>query len=103
MMRWPSRDPEDYMTRGHWEDDPPAWLARLRGTTNPDRPPWRLVASATLAGVAAGALIEAVEGSGASQMLPFLVALLARTLLDAAWWLTRKRRQASHRPAKRSV
>jgi len=95
-MRWPSKDRGDYMTRGRWEDNPPPWLARLRGTPNPDPVPLLLACLATVLGLAAGAVAEIIQGPGASLMLPFLGVLLARTALDATWWLTRRHRQARH-------
>ena len=60
-MRWPSKDPADYQTRGRWEGrGVPRWLAWLgvgkRST------PYRYVLAGSAAGIALGAAVAVVLG-----------------------------------------
>ena len=93
-MPWPSKDPEDYMAPARWDDDPPGWLARLRGKPHPDPVPLPLMIAVLVVGLAIGAAIELFRNPHDDLWLPvFWCGLIACWGLDFVWWLTRKRRR----------
>lgn len=92
-MRWPSKDPDDYMQPARWDVQPPHWVARRRGLPIPDPTPFWMNLYAMLGGLVAGGVLgealyrDAIAGA-------WLGTLLAQSAVQLGWRLKHRRGDA---------
>jgi len=89
-MRWPSKDPDDYMQPSRWETDPPRWLARRRGLPVPDPTPYWMNLCATFGGFIAGGVFGEALG-GDAMMCAWLGTFLAQGAVQLGWRIKHRR------------
>ena len=94
IVRWPSKDPDDYMQPGRWETDPPRWVARLRGQPTPDPTPFWINLCASFGGFVAGGVIGEAVGSVALTGAG-LGTILAQLAVAAGWRLKHRAQRRS--------
>jgi hypothetical protein len=92
-MPWPSKDPDDYAERGRWEGTgAPRWL-RILLRRSPDSVPYWMSMTASATGFFGGLAVGQLAGWDEVKTA-VAGGLLLQILLDAGWWLNRRRRSA---------